>query len=122
MGVSRSSSVVQSGDADDVPRAGLEWRDMVLLCGDPSRATDLTQGLTQAGVPVAVVDYKTATPRQLEDLGAALTDQVILSNVVYAGGLERQVVVGFGGTRADRMACMSRCTGLLVWIGTPSDG
>ena len=120
--VSRSSSVVQSGDADDVSGADLQWRDVVLLCGDsPSPAAGLTQGLTQAHIPVAVVDHRTATPGEIEDLAAALTDQVTITDSNCVRGLERRVVVGVGGSGTDRMECMSRCTGLLVWIGTPSD-
>ena len=120
MSVSRSSSVVQSGDADDVPRAGLEWRDVLILCDDPSAATGLTQGLTHAVVPVAVVDSRTATPHQLEDVGAAMTDQVTVTDSWCVSGLERRVVVGVEGRGvADRRDCMSRCTGLLMWIGTP---
>ena len=114
--------MVQSGDADDVPCAGLEWRDMVIICVFPSRAAaGLTQGLRQRGVPVAVLEYRTATPQQLEDLGAALTDQVTVTDRVCVTGLERRVVVGVGGSVADRFEVMSRCTGLLVWIGTPGD-
>ena len=114
--------MVQSGDADDVPCAGLEWRDMVIVCEDPPRdAAGLTQGLRQRGVPVAVLDINTATPQQLEDLGAALTDQVTVTNRLCVNGLERRVVVGVGGSGFDRVDAMSRCTGLLVWIGTPSD-
>ena len=114
--------MVQSGDADDVPCAGLEWRDMVIICLQPPRdAAGLTQGLRQRGVPVAVLDYSTATPQQLEDLGAALTDQVTVTDWLCVTGLERRVVVGVGGIAADRVAVMSRCTGLLVWIGTPGD-
>ena len=117
--VSRSSSVVQSGDADDVPRAGLEWRDVLILCDDPSAATGLTRGLTHAVVPVTVVDSRTATPHQLEDVGAAMTDQVTVTDRWCVSGLERRVVVGVEGWgMADRRDCMSRCTGLLMWIGT----
>ena len=119
--VSRSSSVVQSGDADDVSGADLQWRDVVLLCVSPSRAAGLFQGLTQAHIPVAVLDHRTATPGEYEALGAALTDQVTITDIDCVRGLERRVVVGVGGTLADRMFCMSRCTGLLVWIGTPGD-
>ena len=113
--------MVQSGDADDVPCAGLEWRDMVIICFYPSPTAGLTQGLRQRGVPVAVLDWSTATPQQLEDLGAALTDQVTVTDWLCVTGLERRVVVGVGGSGADRVFVMSRCTGLLVWIGTPGD-
>ena len=119
--VSRSSSVVQSGDADDVSGADLQWRDVVLLCLFPSRAARLFQGLTQAHIPVAVVDHSTATPGEIEDLAAALTDQVTITDSGCVRGLERRVVVGVRGSGVDRMECMSRCTGLLVWIGTPDD-
>ena len=119
--VSRSSSVVQSGDADDVSGADLQWRDVVLLCVSPSSAAGLIQGLTQAHIPVAVVDINTATPGEIEDLAAALTDQVTITDSDCVRGLERRVVVGVGGSGADRMDHMSRCTGLLVWIGTPRD-
>ena len=121
MSVSRSSSVVQSGDADDVSGADLQWRDVVLLCPSPSRAAGLFQGLTQAHIPVAVVD-STATPGEIEDLAAALTDQVTITDIDCVRGLERRVVVGVGGSGVDRRDCMSRCTGLLMWIGTPSAG
>ena len=119
--VSRSSSVVQSGDADDVSGADLQWRDVVLLCDFPSRAAGLFQGLTQAHIPVAVVEYITATPGEIEDLAAALTDQVTITDSVCVSGLERRVVVGVGEGGRDRRDCMSRCTGLLVWIGTADD-
>ena len=119
--VSRSSSVVQSGDADDVSGADLQWRDVVLLCPSPSSAAGLFQGLTQAHIPVAVVDYSTATPGEIDDLAAALTDQVTITDSDCVSGLERRVVVGVEGSGADRRDCMSRCTGLLVWIGTPRD-
>ena len=121
--VSRSSSVVQSGDADDVSGADLQWRDVVLLCLSPSRAAaGLFQGLTQAHIPVAVVDSDTATPGERDDLGAALTDLVIITDILCVNGLERRVVVGvMGGSAGDRLEYMSRCNGLLVWIGTPRD-
>ena len=119
--VSRSSSVVQSGDADDVSGADLQWRDVVLLCRFPSRAAGLFQGLTQAHIPVAVVDSSTATPGEIDDLAAALTDQITITDRVCVSGLERRVVVGVGGSAADRRDCMSRCTGLLVWVGTPGE-
>ena len=119
--VGRSSSVVQSGDADDVSGADLQWRDVVLLCLSPSRAARLIQGLTQAHIPVAVVDHRTATPGEIEELAAALTDQVTITDSDCVRGLERRVVVGVGGSGFDRRDCMSRCTGLLVWIGTPGD-
>ena len=114
--------MVQSGDADDVSGADLQWRDVVLLCLSPSSAAGLIQGLTQAHIPVAVVDSDTATPGEIEDLGAALTDQVIITDILCVNGLERRVVVGVtGGSAGDRLEYMSRCNGLLVWIGTPSD-
>ena len=119
--VGRSSSVVQSGDADDVSGADLQWRDVVLLCPSPSTAAGLFQGLTQAHIPVAVVDSRTATPGEIDDLAAALTDQVTITDILCVRGLERRVVVGAGGIGRDRRDCMSRCTGLLVWIGTPID-
>ena len=119
MSVSRSSRVVQSGDADDVSGADLQWRDVFILCGRPSRAAGLFQGLTQAHIPVAVVDHSTATPGDIDDLAAALTDQVTITDRYCVRGLERRVVVGVGESWADRRDCMSRCTGLLVWIGTP---
>ena len=117
--VSRSSRVVQSGDADDVSGADLQWRDVVLLCVSPSTAAGLFQGLTQAHIPVAVVDNSTATPGEIDDLAAALTDQVTITDSLCVRGLERRVVAGVGGSGFDRVECMSRCTGLLVWIGTP---
>ena len=118
--VSRSSRVVQSGDADDVSGADLQWRDVLLLCNRPATAAGLLLGLIQADIPVAVVDSRTATQGEIEDLAAALTDQVTITDSACVRGLERQVIVGVGGSELDRMDCMSRCTGLLVWIGTPS--
>ena len=117
--VSRRSSVVQSGDADDVSGADLQWRDVLILCHTPSSAAGLRQGLTQAHIPVAVVDFITATPGEYEDLAAALTDQVTITQLDCVTGLERRVVVGMGVSIGDRRNCMSRCTGWLVWIDTP---
>ena len=112
--------MVQSGDADDVSGADLQWRDVFIFCGVfPSRAAGLIQGLTQAHIPVAVVDPNTATPGEYEDLAVALTDQVTITDSYCVTGLERRVVVGTPGNSDDRKDCMSRCTGLLVWIDEP---
>ena len=119
--VSRSNNVVQSGDADDVLCAGLQFRDIFVLCGEPLQARGLTRGLRDSKVPLAVLDRCTATKAQLEDVGNALTDQVTLTDIDCVRGLKRRVVVGVGECVGDRAYGMSRCTGQLMWIGTPSD-
>ena len=97
----------------------LQWRDIFVLVPDPSRADPLVRGLRQAAVPVAVVDRSTATAGDWEDLALARTDRVTVTDYDCVRGLERRVVVGVGEGRYDRLQAMSRCTGLLVWVGTP---
>ena len=99
----------------------LQWRDIFVLVLLPSRADPLVRGLRQAAVPVAVVDQSTATAGDWEDLALARTDRVTVTHYDCVRGLERQVVVGVGGGGYDRLQAMSRCTGLLVWVGTPHD-
>ena len=86
---------------------------------DPSRADPLVRGLRQAAVPVAVVDQSTATAGDWEDLALARTDRVTVTDYHCVRGLERRVVAGVGEGELDRLQAMSRCTGLLVWVGTP---
>ena len=99
----------------------LQWRDIFVLVRTPSRADPLVRGLRQAAVPVAVVDRSTATAGDREDLALARTDRVTVTDHDCVRGLERQVVVGVGKGLYDRLQAMSRCTGLLVWVGTPYD-
>ena len=99
----------------------LQWRDIFVIVPDPSRAHPLVRGLRQAAVPVAVVDQRTATARDWEDLTLARTDRVTVTDYDCVRGLERQVVVGVGKSWWDRLQAMSRSTGLLVWVGTPFD-
>ena len=86
----------QSGDTDDVVVTELQWRDIFVIVPDPSRAHPLVRGLRQAAVPVAVVDQRTATARDWEDLTLARTDRVTVTDYDCVRGLERQVVVGVG--------------------------
>ena len=99
----------------------LQWRDVFLLMPSPSLSDPLVRGLRQAAVPVAVVDRNTATAGDRKDLALARTDRVTVTHYDCVRGLERQVVVGVGGGWYDRLQAMSRCTGLLVWVGTPYD-
>ena len=99
----------------------LQWRDIFVLVPDPSRADPLVRGLRLAAMPVAVVDRSTATAGDWEDLALARTDRVTVTHRDCVRGLERRVVVGVGEGEYDRLQAMSRCTGLLVWVGTPRD-
>ena len=102
--------------------AGLKWKDVFILSEYPSHTTPFVEGLKQASVPVVVVENDTATENDCNDLAAAVTDKVTIADYDCVRGLERRVVVGFQGYgSADRLQAMSRCTGLLVWIGTPND-
>ena len=107
----------------------LQWRDVLVIVPVPSdadplvrglrQADPLVRGLRQAAVPVAVVDQSTATAGDWEDLALARTDRVTVTDYHCVRGLERRVVVGVGVSGWDRLQAMSRCTGLLVWVGTP---
>ena len=98
----------------------LQWRGIFVLVPVPSRADPLVRGLRQAAVPVAVVDRRTATAGDREDLALARTDRVTVTHRHCVRGLERRVVVGVGQGEWDRLQAMSRCTGLLVWVDAPN--
>ena len=84
----------------------LQWRDIFVLVPDPSDADRLVRGLRQAAVPVAVVDWITATAGDWEDLALARTDRVTVTDHDCVRGLERQVVVGVGeGGGTDCRPC-----------------
>ena len=96
-----------------------------MLCDDPSGAGPLRRGLEAEGVPLKVIDIRTATDTDLHRMAMALTDQVTVTDMWCVRGLERRVIVGVEGRRYggvwDRLQVMSRCTSLLIWAGTPRD-
>ena len=97
---------------------------MFVVCEDPSGADPLRHGLQAEGVPLEVIDSRAATPRDLHRMAMALTDQVTVTDCGCVRGLERRVIVGVEGGSGgvlDRLVVMSRCTGLLIWAGTPGD-
>ena len=94
-----------------------------MVCDDPSDAGPLRRGLEAEGVPLEVIDRRTATATDLHRMAMALTDQVTVTDSECVSGLERRVVVGVEGRYGvfDRLEVMSRCTSLLIWAGTPDD-
>ena len=95
-----------------------------MVCQDPSGAGPLRRGLQAEGVPLEVIDWSTATATDLNRMAMALTDRVTVTDRWCVSGLERRVIVGLEGRWFgvwDRLGVMSRCTSLLIWIGTPSD-
>ena len=99
-----------------------------MVCDDPSDAGPLRHGLQAEGVPLEVIDEKTATATDLHRMAMALTDRVTVTDRECVSGLERRVIVGVGGDNDleellagafNRLVIMSRCTSLLIWIGTP---
>ena len=93
------------------------------MCQDPSGAGPLRRGLEAEGVPLEVIDRRTATATDLHRMATALTDRVTVTDIGCVRGLERRVIVGVGGRGGvwDRLNVMSRCTSLLIWAGTPRD-
>ena len=95
-----------------------------MVCEDPSGAGPLRRGLEAEGVPLEVIDRRTATATDLHRMAMALTDQVTVTDSECVSGLERRVIVGVEGRYVgvwDRLQVMSRCTSLLIWAGTPRD-
>ena len=94
-----------------------------MVCDDPSGAGPLRRGLEAEGVPLDVIDRRTATATDLHRMAMALTNQVTVTDIQCVRGLERRVIVGVEGGRfgvvLDRLEVMSRCTSLLIWAGRP---
>ena len=95
-----------------------------MVCEDPSGSGPLRRGLQAEGVPLGVIDWRTATSTDLHRMAMALTDRVTVTDSRCVRGLERRVIVGVEGGSGgvlDRLDVMSRCTSQLIWIGTPDD-
>ena len=95
--------------------SGLQWNDVFILCDDDSSPTvSLVLELQRQGVPVGALS-RNPTQQDIEQVAVGRANQVTVAWWGSVQGLERRVVVGLGGGRG-RLACMSRCTGQLIWI------
>ena len=94
-----------------------------MVCDAPSAAGPLNCGLQAEGVPLEVIDRRTATATDFHSMAMALSDRVTITDSECVRGLERRVIVGVEGRIGvlDRLEVMSRCTSQIVWIGTPGD-
>ena len=94
---------------------------MFVVCEDPSAIAPITVGLQAAGVPLDVMNSSTAAVSNIEQMAMARSNRVTVTDIRCIRGLERRVIVGMEGGIGDRLDIMSRCTSLLIFIGTPDD-
>lgn len=127
-------TIIVPGESD------LQYRDVLLICRNPTNDIGLVKGLRAGGIPLKVVaesDMDNATLRDdstphdatptsrdevIESLALAKDDKMIVTSYKVVQGLERRIVIGmgdqnFGNSGLDQLYSMSRCTSQLIWIG-----
>nr|KAG5711423.1 hypothetical protein BaRGS_025850 [Batillaria attramentaria] len=107
--------LIQPGVSD------LEYRDVLVVCSDPTDEKQMIVGLRSSGIPVRVVPAG-ANEDDVRRLALAEKNEVVVTVYTVVSGLERRILVGvgdnkFGNNGLDRLYSMSRCTSQLVWIG-----
>lgn len=126
--------LIESGKGD------LQYRDILLICRNPTNDIGLVKGLRGGGIPLKVVAESdmdnaqlhddsiphNATPTSrddvIESLALATNDEMIVTSYKVVQGLERRIVIGmgdqnFGNSGLDQLYSVSRCTSQLIWIG-----
>jgi hypothetical protein len=79
------------------PGNEVEWHDMLILCDNSSDDSAMVKVLDEEGVPVAVLTHD-ADEEKLKKLALAAENEVVVTDLSTAAGLERKVVVGMEQT------------------------